>query len=66
MGALHLNTFIEVRFPGTRTFIHARQQQEEATGGRIKTTVGRILINESLPEEMPYFNYELDKKLLES
>ena len=62
MGTLHLHTMIEVRFPGTRTFIHARQQQEEATHGRIKTTVGRILINESLPEEMPFFNHELDKK----
>src|SRR6187455_2654213 len=32
------------------------------TNVRVKTTVGRILFNEVLPQTMPYFNYELDKK----
>ncbi|MBK8232020.1 MAG: DNA-directed RNA polymerase subunit beta' [Candidatus Eisenbacteria bacterium] len=35
-------------------------------GQRIKTTVGRVIFNEILPEEMRFINKTLDKKQLES
>ena len=62
MGKLHLHSQIVVRFPGTRNILQTRSQAEVHTNARIKTTVGRILFNEVLPQTMPYFNYELDKK----
>src|SRR5215510_12337058 len=62
MGKLHLHSQIVVRFPGSRTVLQSRSQSEQVTNARIKTTVGRILFNEVLPTQMPYFNYELDKK----
>jgi DNA-directed RNA polymerase subunit beta' len=62
MDKLHIQAFISVRYPGTKDFLQSRNQSERITDGRIKTTVGRILFNEVLPSEMPYFNYELDKK----
>ncbi|RPH47167.1 MAG: DNA-directed RNA polymerase subunit beta', partial [Planctomycetota bacterium] len=62
MGKLHLHSQIVVRFPGQRTVLKSRSESEQLTNARIKTTVGRILFNEVLPTQMPYFNYELDKK----
>ena len=62
MGKLHLHSQIVVRFPGQRTILKSRSESEQLTNARVKTTVGRILFNEVLPTQMPYFNYELDKK----
>jgi DNA-directed RNA polymerase subunit beta' len=62
MGKIHIHAPIHVRCPGSRVFLMSRTSQEALTHARIKTTVGRLLFNEILPPEMPFFNYELDKK----
>ncbi|MFN3484311.1 MAG: DNA-directed RNA polymerase subunit beta', partial [Planctomycetota bacterium] len=62
MGKTHIHAIIQVRYPGTKVFMHSKNTQEQLTHGRVKTTVGRLLFNEILPPEMPFFNYELDKK----
>jgi DNA-directed RNA polymerase subunit beta' len=61
-GKIHIHSPITVRFPGTRMVFSSRSQGESMTNPRLKTTVGRILFNEVLPKDMPYFNFELDKK----
>jgi DNA-directed RNA polymerase subunit beta' len=65
MGKIHVHAHIHVRFPGTRTVQSSRTQGEQVTNARVKTTVGRILVNEILPAGMPFFNYELDKKSIQ-
>jgi DNA-directed RNA polymerase subunit beta' len=62
MGKVHIHAPLVVRFQGTRTVLFSRTQIEQVSNARMKTTVGRILFNEILPEGMPFFNYELDKK----
>jgi DNA-directed RNA polymerase subunit beta' len=62
MGKIHIHAPIHVRMPGTKVYLQSRNTPEQLTSPRIKTTVGRVLFNEILPKEMPYFNYELDKK----
>jgi len=59
---VHAHAHIHLRFPEGRPVLAARGQLETHKGGRLKTTVGRILFNEILPQPMPYYNYELDKK----
>ncbi|HLF93207.1 MAG TPA: DNA-directed RNA polymerase subunit beta' [Planctomycetota bacterium] len=62
MGKIHIHSPIQVRFPGSKIFLLSRNNPESLTNPRVKTTIGRVLFNEVLPKEMPYFNYELDKK----
>jgi DNA-directed RNA polymerase subunit beta' len=62
MGKTHIHAIVQVRYPGTKVFLQSKSTQEQLTHARIKTTVGRLLFNEILPPEMPFFNYELDKK----
>jgi len=62
-GQLHIHAPVTVRFPGVKVFLPGRGQPgKELRDGRVQTTVGRILFNEILPPEMPFYNYELDKK----
>ncbi len=65
MGKIHIHSSIQVRFPGTRTYLLGRNQSEQLSNPRLKTTVGRILFNEILPSNVPFFNYELDKKAVQ-
>jgi DNA-directed RNA polymerase subunit beta' len=62
MGKTHIHAVVQVRYPGTKVFLQSKNSQEQLTNARVKTTVGRLLFNEILPPEMPFFNYELDKK----
>ncbi|HXG61442.1 MAG TPA: DNA-directed RNA polymerase subunit beta' [Planctomycetota bacterium] len=62
MGKTHIHAVVQVRYPGTKIFLQSKNSQEQLTNARVKTTVGRLLFNEILPPEMPFFNYELDKK----
>jgi DNA-directed RNA polymerase subunit beta' len=62
MGKIHIHAPIHVRFMGSKIFLQTRSTPEQLTNPRLQTTVGRVLFNEVLPKEMPYFNYELDKK----
>jgi len=59
---LHPHALIQVRFPEGRQVLMTKGNLETHKGGRLKTTVGRLLFNEILPQPMPYYNYELDKK----
>ncbi len=59
---IHAHALINVRFPAGRQILMSKSQLEAHKGGRLKTTVGRILFNEVLPQPMPFYNYELDKK----
>jgi DNA-directed RNA polymerase subunit beta' len=59
-GKIGIHAWIEIRLPKTK-------KVQERTGppkemGRLRTTVGRILFNEVLPPEMPFYNYTLNKK----
>ena len=53
LGIVELNAEIVVREPSLRS-----------DGGRITTTVGRILFNEALPPELRFFNKVADKSSL--
>lgn len=41
-----------------------RMSDDERTLSRIETTVGRILFNKILPNELPYYNTRIDKKMM--
>ncbi|HHT9158865.1 MAG: DNA-directed RNA polymerase subunit beta' [Planctomycetes bacterium RIFCSPLOWO2_12_FULL_39_13] len=58
---LHLHTKIEIRLKQTK-IIKDRLGAEESKNGLCKTTVGRVLFNNILPEGMPFYNYSLDLK----
>ncbi len=62
-GGIHIHALVTVRYPGVKVFMHGRGHPgEKLADGRVKTTAGRILFNEILPQAMPFYNYELDKK----
>lgn len=60
-GKVHLQAWVEVRLPTGWAVV-----QKEIGGlsfpGRVRTTVGRLLFKEILPEGMPFYNLDLDKK----
>src|SRR3989339_268721 len=61
VNKLHLHTKIEIRLKQTN-IIKDRLGAEESKNGLCKTTVGRVLFNNILPEGMPFYNYTLDLK----
>lgn len=44
--------------------LHARIKVRQPDGSRLETTVGRIIFNEVIPEELGYINRVADKKVL--
>jgi DNA-directed RNA polymerase subunit beta' len=60
---IKLHSHINVKLPENRKVI-SKLGPEKAVFGRYKTTVGRIIFNEVLTNQLPYYNYELDKKSL--
>jgi DNA-directed RNA polymerase subunit beta' len=60
-GKIALHASIEVNL-GAEAEVIDRHGRQKGTQGRYRTTAGRVLFNDILPEGMPYFNYELDKK----
>ncbi|MBI4713028.1 MAG: DNA-directed RNA polymerase subunit beta', partial [Planctomycetes bacterium] len=56
-----LHSWINVRIDKQ---VLSKTGPEQNTHGRYKTTLGRLLFSSTLPELMPYYNYELDKKSL--
>ena len=36
--------------------------EDMKAGQRIKTTIGRIIFNDSFPEDYPFLNYQMNKK----
>ncbi|MDR4508870.1 MAG: DNA-directed RNA polymerase subunit beta' [Candidatus Brocadiaceae bacterium] len=58
---LHLHTNIEIRLQKS-TVISNRSGAEEPLNGLCRTTVGRVVFNDILPGELPFYNYALDQK----
>jgi DNA-directed RNA polymerase subunit beta' len=56
-------TKVRVRFAGKKRFIN-RDGEVELENGVIQTTVGRVLFNDILEEQLPYYNIEMTKKAL--
>lgn len=60
---LDLQALVEVRLTQDAVIGSAPGVTEEKKAGeRIRTTVGRITFNRSLPEDYPFINHEVDKK----
>jgi DNA-directed RNA polymerase subunit beta' len=57
-GQLDLHAGIECRVRS--------EENGEKTAKRIKTTVGRVLFNQAVPEEVPYINELLTKRNLKA
>ncbi|MFH1227340.1 MAG: DNA-directed RNA polymerase subunit beta' [Planctomycetota bacterium] len=57
---LHTPIFVKI---GDKKVL-AKNGPEKGFFGRYKTTLGRLTFNDLMPVVMPYYNYELDKKLL--
>ncbi|MDI6759255.1 MAG: DNA-directed RNA polymerase subunit beta' [Candidatus Brocadiaceae bacterium] len=56
-----VHTHIEVRLPKGKT-VMSKEGPQETTNGLLKTTVGRVVFNNILPEDLPFYNYNLDQK----
>jgi DNA-directed RNA polymerase subunit beta' len=65
-GCITLHTPILVRVPDQTILQEAppAQAQPAPTRGRIKTTVGRLIFNEALPEALRFRNYPMTKEAL--
>jgi DNA-directed RNA polymerase subunit beta' len=57
-GKLSLHDRIKLRSKGTE-IVEAEGAEPKETTGCFETTVGRIIFNEILPEDMPFYNYQL-------
>ena len=58
-----LQAKIEVRLTGDTQVATAFGQYENCKAGdRICTTIGRIIFNDSFPEDYPFLNYQMNKK----
>ena len=55
LGKVDTHAQIQVRLPANRP-LKTDSDEEVATGGIVKTTVGRVLFNSALPDRMPYYN----------
>ncbi len=66
---IHPHALIEVRMDEKRTVLIRDEGRKVTTDTtiktRVKTTIGRIIFNETLPKGMPFYNYELDKKSIQ-
>ncbi len=61
MGNVHVHARVKVRLAADKKVRNGRGEQK---GGIIETTAGRCLFNDILPEEMPFYNYVMNKKKL--
>ncbi len=58
-----LQAKIEVRLTGDTQVATAFGQYDDCKAGdRICTTIGRIIFNDSFPEDYPFLNYQMNKK----
>jgi DNA-directed RNA polymerase subunit beta' len=57
-GKVGTHSKIEVRLPTTQC-LHEEIGNPDAFGQRIKTTIGRVVFNNMLPEGMPFYNMPL-------
>ncbi|MEE8106159.1 MAG: DNA-directed RNA polymerase subunit beta' [Planctomycetota bacterium] len=53
---------IRIRVPNRALVKHASGEDPVAESGLITTTMGRIILNDILPEGMPFYNYPISKK----
>ena len=59
---LDLQARISVRLPRDMMVVSSYGQAKECKAGeRIETSAGRVIINNVLPDDYPFLNYELDK-----
>ena len=63
-GKIHLHAEVSYRVPAGRTVLNGPDAPASDDRRLTRTSVGRILLNESLPEGMPYYNYTLNQSLL--
>jgi len=62
-GRLGLHTKIRVRIPRNRIVDKSKEQVREVKSGeKPVTTVGRLIFNDILPVDMPYYNFTIDGK----
>jgi len=61
-GKIALQAKIVTRLPEGKSFVGAGGPPEGASHRRIETTVGRIIFNDVLPAEMPFYNTEMVQK----
>jgi len=61
-GKIDLQAKIVTRLPGHKRIVSEAGAQEVAANRRMETTVGRILFNDTLPAEMPYYNIPMVQK----
>ncbi|AQT69858.1 DNA-directed RNA polymerase subunit beta' [Anaerohalosphaera lusitana] len=59
LGKVAMHAKVKVCLPEGKM---VRTKKGDLEGGVIETTPGRCLFNEILPEEMPFYNYGMDKK----
>jgi DNA-directed RNA polymerase subunit beta' len=71
-GFIDLHTPVEVRFPGPPAHLDPESEEYqshlqnwgEATGRRIRTTVGRVIVNETLHPKLRFINQVIEKKVM--
>ena len=60
---MDLQAKIEVRLSKDTRVANAFGKFEDMKAGqRIHTTIGRIIFNDSFPEDYPFLNYQMNKK----
>ena len=59
LGAVGTHAQIEVKLPPNRHVKTDEDAQLTPPGSRTQTTVGRVLFNTSLPDEMPFYNHPM-------
>jgi DNA-directed RNA polymerase subunit beta' len=63
MGKVKIHDPILCRVPRARVVAeHKKPAEDVPASGRILTTPGRLIFNDVLPKEMPFYNYPLSQK----
>lgn len=58
-----LHSIVEIRLAPNKTIVgDKRETEKKYTGNLCLTTVGRVILNSILPEEMPFYNITLNQK----
>jgi len=63
LGKIHTHTMIKVRLPKNKRTMDKNRNFGEY-GTIIETSVGRCLFNDSLPELMPFYNFQMVNKAI--
>lgn len=61
LGVVNIHARVKVSLPNDKKIIGERGEEK---GPIIETTPGRCLFNDVLPEQLPFYNMTMDKKLL--